>query len=239
MVYIGHNAESRQPDPEDLAEALENVRVGINRQPKTYAEIMDRVQKGGYEVKIPTMEERLHDAVIREEVAKLYAVFGWNAESVYHMLAAENNILGVVRKNGKVVSAGIAEIATLHIMTEEGLKEFRMAELTEASTLEEVQGNGLYSALAAELLRALVSLARDKQPHLALGESNGLSKAVLKAARDLNRTFAYEFVDAGEPIRGYLPQHVPIETEGRRAPMNDLFPAYISRAKMREFTGVE
>jgi len=192
----------------------------------------------GYALETPTLAQRQSDPQLREQMAALYERFGWNYDQVMSILEEPGNIFAIVRKDGKIVSAGIAERATIDIQDEQSTHSLRIAELTEAATLAEHQRKGLYTAVAAQLLRAISALPEEERLHLVLGECNGLALGVLKAAKQLGRTFAAEVAeDLQLPIGGYLPQHVPIAGEQRETENNDLFPAFISAKDIRRLYG--
>jgi|GEM_PF-1411776 len=239
MVYIGFNDKTRQSSDEDLQVSQANVTRALERTPKSYQAIVENVVNQGYTLETPSLDARKNDGDLRAQISSLYARFDWTPESVAKMLENPTSILCIARQNGEIVSAGIAELAEITIQTEEGPRLFRMVELTEAATLEGHQKKGLYTAVAAEELRALANLPEDQRAHIVLGECNGVSGGVINAARDLGRTFAFQDVDLlGGNVKGYLPQHVPITGTPTHTKHNDLFPAYISAENVQNFAGV-
>ena len=115
----------------------------------------------------------------------------------------------------------------------------KIIELTEAATVTEHQGQGLYSAVAT---KGLVELAKGSVPFikdgvdLVYGECNGHNQGVLKAARYQGRTFAAEAAQKMKlPFNGLLLQHVPIFGSSKISEYNNLLPAFLSRATLNEF----
>src|SRR5690606_36815857 len=117
-----------------------------------------------------------------DQMTALYERFGWNRDEVVELLQNPDNIISVAKHEGRIVSAGIAEIASIPI----GNESLRIAEITEAATLEEFGGNGFYTGVSAKLLEELARRSKENSIYngpidLVFGECNGLSLGVLKA----------------------------------------------------------
>ncbi len=239
MVYVGHNLpDDRAGAPEDLSTIQQNIATACCAETYPYQKIIHRLEGQGYELQTPDIEQRTMDNNLRNQMAVLYERFGWDYDEVMEILENPDSIIAVVTKDGVVVGAGLAESATVSIPSANGVLEFRMAELTEAATFSEHQGKGLYTGVAAQLLRAIALLPSEKRLHLVFGECNGLSLGVLKATKRLGRTFASEVsAQLGLPVKGYLPQHVPIAGVDRRTEFNDLVPSYILADTIQDLYG--
>lgn len=240
MVYIGYNLPGvRDIDADDLKQEKDNIHVALQTPRKDFQEIISRVTEQGYTLETPDFQQRKHDTQLRDQIAALYSRFGWNYEEAMSILEKPENIFAIARRDGNIVSAALAERATINIQKTVLQKQnLRIAELTEAATLNEHQGKGLYTAIAAQLLGAIAQLPPEEKLHLVLGEGNGLALGVLKAIKRLGRTFASEVAQERHwPIGGYLPQHVPIEGVSRKTAYNDLFPAFISAADIQKLYG--
>lgn len=237
LFYIGwNNPETRASSPHDLSISKGHVESALSKSPKTSAEIMQRVKAAGYDIETLSMEARLTDPDVLEQLFSLFERFTWTKEEVAEMLSNPDSFLSVARKDGMIVSAGIAEPATVPIGQGDNKTEFRMYELTEASTLEEHGGQGLYTAVARQNMETISKLGTgelaDRKPaHLVLGECNGIEPSVIHAVRALHRTFAYE---DGNSL-GYLPQHAAIKGGVLETRFNDLFPAYITQRQLQDF----
>ena len=236
VVYAGQNSKQRRSDNSDMKKSSNNIESALRRPRKKFKEIIKRVEDQGYSIESVSHTTRKIDSNFRSQMVSLYSRFGWSPEEVLDILENETNIIVVAKKNGQVVSAGLAERASVNVNIDGKTKELRIAELTEAATVSEHQGKGLYTAVAATLLSSLDKLKLDEKVHVAFGECNSLAAGVLKAARDLNRTFAYE--DSNKmrlPVKGMLTQHVPIDGPERNTMYNDLYPSYITRKNIKRF----
>lgn len=229
MVYLGYNLPNyRDSDSYDRQLILNNISQSLTAETRSYDEIIGRIYENGYSISSPDIYQRMSDENFRTQMINLYSRFGWSAEDVVSILENPRSIFAVISKGNTIVSAGLAERAEITIGQSPNEKTLRLVELTEAATLEEYQGQGLYTGVAAELLRIIADLPEDERVHIALGECNGLAVGVLKAAKRLGRTLSHEVISYNNlPIDGFLPQHVAIDGPARNTSMNDLVPAYI------------
>lgn len=242
LLYLGWNGSDRRSAEEDVARALANIATAVERHRRRPAEIRERVERQGFALAIPSMEERRRDARLGEDVAGLYRRFGWSAEDTRQILEHEESLIAVAREGegeeARVVSAGIAELSRVELGDGASL---RIAEFTEAATLKTHQGRGLYSAICATLMLELARRSRRGEIEggeidVAFGESSGHDLGVLIAAIRLGRTFSRQVVGERRlPFPGYLPQHVPIAGAPRSTRYNDLFPTFLSRRALYEF----
>ncbi|MEM6795142.1 MAG: hypothetical protein AAF725_14280 [Acidobacteriota bacterium] len=244
LVYLGRNAAGRLSDPSDLARSLDHVGRARGARPRGAEEILRRAEKAGYSLRVLASRERLGEPGIVGGMARLYRRFGWNSEETQQILENPSSLIAVAQwpggeeRRGEIVCAGVAELS--HLRLEDGF-ELRIAEFTEAATLGEHQGRGLYSAVAALLMRELASLSRSRdflggEIDLGFGECSGHDLGVLIAAKRLGRRFALEFQEEhGLDFPGFLAQHVPISGAPRKTRYNDLFPTFLSRRSLYRF----
>lgn len=239
LVYLGRNAAGRATDARDVKRSLDHLRIARERESRSAASVIARAREGGYALHVLSRDERLHDAKILAGVARLYERFGWNAEEVRSILAARDSLIAIAReRGGAIVSAGIAEMS--HVSFGDG-RDLRIAEFTEAATLDSHRGQGLYSGLCATLMGELAELSKRRELlggalDLAFGECSGQDLGILIAAKCLGRTFSRHVIrERGLPFEGFLPQHVPIAGAERATRYNDLFPTFISRADLYAF----
>lgn len=233
ILYLGSNADSRQPNLGELARSMANVERALGRRIATYSELTQRASNQGYALTLLDLAERTVSEKLQDQMVSLYARFGWTREDVLGILSQENNIIAVAFDDrGRIVSAGIAETSMVKFLDN---TELRIVEITEAATEEDHKGRGLYSAVAAELMHEIYVKSEDEDifggnVDLVFGECNGNEPGVLKAVKSLGRTFAIE-VSRGLsiPFKGYLPQHVPIAGAPKTTKYNDLFPAFMVR----------
>jgi len=237
ILYLGHNLTTRQSDSSDLNRALLNVTDAATREVSRYSKTIERANTQGFKLEVLDSNSKA-DQLIQNQMIALYKRFGWTSADVIQILSNEGGIIAVAKDGDKIVSAGIAETVLITFKTGQVL---RIAEITEAATDEHYQGKGLYSAVAARLMKELDELSDNDnllggKIDLAFGECNGNEPGVLKAVKSLGRTFAYEVSKKlNLPFKGYLPQHVPIAGATRATPYNDLFPAFISRNGIKMF----
>ena len=238
LVYFGRNAVSRACDQGDLERSLENLVIAETKDARGASEMVERVRQNGYGLRILSREEREGDADLQHDMAGLYSRFGWSADETKEILANPNSLIAIGEKDGKPVSAGIAELSW--IAFEDG-HNLRVAEFTEAATRREHQGQGLYSGIVATLCRDLAARSARQdvlggELQMAFGECSGHDLGVLIAAKHLGRTFSRRIcLEWGLPLGGFLPQHVPIAGAPRSTPYNDLFPTFLSRQALDAF----
>lgn len=238
LVYLGANTETRQPSHDDLCTIRSNLEIAQQTQKRSPAEIFSRAEIRGYAVNILNIPQAgPEQEVLIDEMTGLYQRFGWNREEVRELLLNSNNIVSVARKGGNIVSAGIAEIATIPL----GGQKLTAVEITEAATLDEHAGQGLYTAVSTRLLEELARRSKEN-PHspvdLVFGECNGLSLGVLKTAKTQGRIFAAEVGSLyGFNGSGLLKQQVPISGPPRKTEHNDLLPAFLTGKMLIEYYG--
>lgn len=232
LVYFGLNHSTRQPIQTEIVKYLDNLREASSHRVLTPQEIRKRVEREGYDIRILSKEAVTEDRI--DQVALLYRRFGWAREEVSTILNNPNNFIGIAVKDDMIVSAGIAEMARIPI----GYNGLRIAEVTEAATLDEHARNGLYTAVSSGLLEELSRRSKEGQIlggeiDLVYGECNGNALGVLKTAHVQGRRFARnEGGNFGLPDSGVLFQHVPIAGLPKGTEYNDLFPAFMVRSEL-------
>ncbi len=239
ILYLGYNSADRQPDKKDLVSTFDNYRKAKERRSKDTYSMLLRAETQGYEIRMlatPVVDEK-----IVAQVAELYGRFGWDLVQVEEILSNPLNCITLAFCEDQIVSAGISEFSLIQIKNgREGSEvQLKMVELTEAATLSEHGGKGLYSAISSKSLLELQSGSVHFAPSgidLAYGECNGSNLGVLLAAKTQGRIFSTEISESKSlPFRGLLPQHVPISGSQRSTEYNDLIPAFISRHGLLKF----
>lgn len=236
LVYFGVNDKSRQPLTEELDRYRQTL-TEIERRAFSPQEILARTTKNGFQIlTLPVLGSLPADQSEKtvDQVSQLYKRFGWEHDDVKEILSNQTNIISVASLDGRIVSAGIAEMVRIPI----GKESIRIVEITEAATHQDYAGMGLYTAVSTRLLCEICRLSQGNkllggEVDIVFGECNGNAPGVLKTAIRQQRTFS---VDIGEkygfPNSGILPQHVPISGAPRKTPYNDLFPTFIPREKL-------
>lgn len=235
LIYLGHNQEERSTIQSEVERFRENLAITETTQQRNFDEIINRVETNGYELSILEISENIEEReIVIDEMTKLYKRFGWNREEVNELLNSENNIISVARYEGRIVSAGIAEVGSIPL--EESC--LRVAEITEAATQEEHGRNGLYTAVSSILLREIAERSKRNEINggevdLVYGECNGNAIGILNTMRIQGRIFSADISEElGLQNEGMLIQHVPIDGEPRQTEYNDLFPAFIVREQL-------
>lgn len=233
LVYLGKNGLKRQSKSEEVKRYSETVRH-IKRDAPIPRTILERAGLTGYQLQM-LPELICLKAPARENIilqmSALYERFGWTRREVEEILFKPNSIIGVAIKDGQIVSAGIAEMASVPI----GKHVLRFVEITEAATADGHTGQGLYTAVSTSLLLEIARRSKnrnilDGEVDLVYGECNGNAPGVLKTSAHQGRTFSYDMgARFGFPGSGILPQHVPISGAPRETPYNDLFPTFLNR----------
>ncbi|MEM8962391.1 MAG: hypothetical protein AAGD38_12990 [Acidobacteriota bacterium] len=239
LVYLGANGPGRQSEPDELAIATGNVDTAAQRARSSCRECLERPVREGYRLTELTYASRQRNAVLQEQMTDLYGRFGWSFAQVGEILQDPNNLIAVAFADDRPVSAGIAELSAIHFSDGNTL---RVAELTEASTLEDHRGHGLYTGVAATLMTAVAQRSATGEflggaVDLVFGECSGYDPGVLHASQRLGRTFARVAArEHGLDFPGFLSQHVPIAGgAARKSRYHDLFPSFIVRADLEAF----
>ena len=240
LFYMGYNTPNRMPKESEIEHYRRNVLEARLAKPKSCLAIIDRALKQEYSLEIisySNMRQNQRECVLNQ-MTGLYLRFGWKTKDVEEILSSKNNIIAVAQKEKEIVSAGIAEIARMDI----GGEAFRIAEITEAATLEEHACKGLYSAVSTFLISEIYMRSSRKEflagrADLVYGECNGNALGVLKTSSLQGRYFSSETTsNYGLDGRGILPQHVPISGAPRSTPFNDLFPTYLTTKNLNRFS---
>lgn len=240
LVYLAQNHHSRQSHPADLALLHNHVEVAKQQPVQTPIELLSKATENGYHIEVLVGDESHgQNEYLVNQVTNLYQRFGWDRESVTTLLSNPDQLIGVAIKDEQIVSAGLIELAKVHV----GNHTFRMAEITEAATLNGHTSLGLYKAVSTSLLLKLRQLSNKKAVlggpvDLVFGECNGLSLGVLMIAAQQGRTFAMAPNENKElVVPGVLKQQVPINDPGgfnSRTGYNDLVVTYLNNGRLNE-----
>jgi len=228
LVYFGKNAHQRIP-PKEIVEQQYQRAVSIfseNHQERNY-------DLSNFEILV--IDEKMRqDHEIQQMYYRLYSNFGWNEEEVVALINNPNNLLVAAKdvRNGIIISSGLVEFADINFY---GLPPLKLAEITEAATLKEYRGKGLYQRVSDEILTILAN--QPNPPHLTFGESNLDTPGVLKVAARQGRTPAFKTAqEYNFPHAWMLPQHVVIFQEYRppNYPYNNLMVTYLTQKRLKK-----
>lgn len=225
LIYAGSNASERQATEDELkthtavideAKAKHEAR-GVNTQ-ATPAELSAEVFQGH--------PDGIDEATF-EGLLELYGAFGLSPEQVEEIVTNPNNTIALLKAaQNKVVSTVLAEQARIPIVGQS--RDLVIAEVTEAATLPERRGEGLYTLLSRILVSHVVS--DTETPLNALyGESNLSSVGVIYAAAKNSRNFSHHdrtALASTNPYFGILPQNFKVHDGVDTRPYNDFALSY-------------
>jgi len=228
LVYLGRNSPQRE-SPQAIVKQQYQRAVSIfseNHQERNH-------DLSNFEILV--IDEKMRqDPEIQQMYYRLYSNFGWNEEEVVALINNPNNLLVAAKdvRNGRIVSSGLVEFADINFY---GLPPLKLAEITEAATLKEYRGKGLYQRVSDEILTTLAN--QPNPPHLTFGESNLDAPGVLKVAARQGRIPAFKSaLSFNLPHAWMLPQHVVIFQEYRPSnyPYNNLMVTYFTQERLKE-----
>lgn len=249
LVYFGGNHKERSGSSSTVESNRKNLDLAMTKEAQEPQTLLKKATDNGYELAIvhaPDLQSgadaQTHFDELVEQFYRLYEPFNWKREEIVEMLKKENNIIGAVIKDGQIVSAGIMELAKIKI----GATTLAMAEVTDAATLKEHTGKGLYSAVSTMLILELAARSSEGtlnggEIDLLTGECNGQAPGVLITSIYQGRTYAARYgARLGYPQSGVLPYNVPILDPGEKAQenlktYNHLFPTSLSKESMYNF----
>ncbi|PIY68851.1 hypothetical protein COY90_03755 [Candidatus Roizmanbacteria bacterium CG_4_10_14_0_8_um_filter_39_9] len=241
LVYFGKNHPNRKSDDNTNKSCIENVRNALSEEERTPEQMIATAKNNGYTLR--HIDKNKVYTNTNKEVQQLFALyqpFGWSQAQVVELLNSPNRLIAVAKKDGVIVSAGIAEMATESIRFDRNQScALDMVELTDAATLVVHERKGLYSAVSTILLQKLAKKYHNSPNELIIfGESNASAKGVLRTSKHQGRTFAAQIGrDFGYGESGMLNQHVPILDRGEkietaRDRYNNFYPTFINKSKL-------
>ena len=229
LVYLGKNTPQRTAPSEITSQQYEKAVAIFNENHK------ERKNHDFSDFEILVIDEKMRqDPQVQQMYYQLYSTFGWNKKEVVALINNPNNLLVAAKDlSGMIVSSGLVEFADINF---NGMPTpLRLAEITEAATLEEYQKRGLYNKVSDETLRILAN--QPNPPHLVFGESNLDATGVLKVAARQERIPAFKTaLDFNLPHAWILPQHVEIFQENRPSnyPYNNLMVTYLTQERLKK-----
>lgn len=211
IAYLGANTPQRSIATEHYSAYAERIRR-TSQQPRTYTD-------GTLELKI--VDPR-NAAQLVAPFTELYQPFGYNEEETADILKDPGNIIAYINQKGRPVSTAMAEQAS--IPTEAG--EVNITELTEASTLPQLRGAGLYTLCVGGLVR---HIKHSQNTNALYGESNLSTDRVIHAAHQTGRRFSHNDA-SGYSIDstgfGILPQNFSVNDGVETRRYNDFAVGY-------------
>jgi len=227
VLYLGANTFFRTPSSTTIEQhlgRLAHVTAGETGSDITQEDLDERSIDLGF----ATAGQK---TALFDQFEDLYSYFGYDRADTEELLNNPNNLIAYAldRQTGKVVSSAMAETGTIQI---HGTMPVTMTEITEAITLPEHRGRGLYRIVSGLLTSQLVDMAKNGADpiHAIYGESNLAMVAVLKAAHQNGRRFsAFDAEELGVTNRafGVLPQNFTVKDGMETRRYNDFAVSYV------------
>jgi len=214
IAYAGLNGPHRQVSSERLAAYSNQLGAIRTRNRKDTAHSLPA--DWSYGIVSPGASDHLVEGFV-----ELYKPFDWRTEDTRAILNDQANTIAYVQTDeGQLVSTATAETAQIDIR---GLGMLQLVEITEASTLPEFQGRGLYR-IASHVLAE--TLATDTSTNAQYSEGNLRKPGVLIAAHQNGREFNhFDRKDLG-PQFGILPQNFHVNDGSETRQYNDFAISY-------------
>lgn len=235
LIYIGKNQPNRRTPSEILGFQYEQAyKIFFESQ------LLKKDVPVGFTITHLTEEEKINERVL-QMYYNLYSLFGWSADEVVKMLKNPNNLLFTARNDkDEIVCSAIAEQGKMSFFRNNEEVVLSLVEITEAATLPDYRGNGLYQALSDKILEFI---AQHKKPHLIYGELNLDAPAVLKVAAKQGRIPALLTAKQYQLSKSwFLEQHVVIYQDqdlprSENYPYNNLMVAFLPQKLLIERYG--
>ncbi len=218
LVYLGLNEEARALDTAHLSNYHKLLRTVRTLSPK------QRDSLATPELLTPAQAHEFCD-----QFTVLYAPFDYDQSKTTDILTDSANTIAFARMDGVVASTAMAEQATIAI---NNFGNLHIAESTEASTLSNLRGNGLYASVSGFLIQHLVEQQRTGEANIDIlyGESNLAMPGVIRAAAQNGRNFCYfdRYVEFEQtPTFGILPQNFSVNDGVETRQFNDFAVSYV------------
>ncbi|MFB6144857.1 MAG: hypothetical protein ABEJ98_06100 [Candidatus Nanohaloarchaea archaeon] len=181
MIYYGENYGERQSPQRDLERAEEIIQRAVE---KNYSQRIESVENKGYNLRVnPNPTDELVEQM-QEVYNQSYSNYPFDFKKDNIMDFFDNQIV-IGEYEDQVVFSYVGEVAELPIETSEGIRDFTMAELSDAATLENHGGEGLFVAGGQLLLEQL----SEEEVDLVYGESRASSYPVNIGSSRMGRNF--------------------------------------------------
>lgn len=215
-LQFGMNTDIRYGETLSQSEVLEMVAKLKEEKPWSFKKIHERVSP---EYHFEELTKISWQDV--EDLQKVWERFGFTPQEVMLFIQSPYSYIRVARYKGRIVATARLELTRFF----QGGVKFECAEHTDAATLSEHEGNGLYAALLAQTQVWLNSLAQP--PDIMYGVSNADQPSVLRLARRVGRNFAvHDGLALGFPNSGVLCKDSPISVEDGAPEFRDLIMSY-------------
>jgi hypothetical protein len=215
-VQFGLNTTLRNGKTLSQSEVCQKVGELKQEKPWTFNKIHERVPK---EYSFEELEEATDNDL--DDLMLLWERFGCTPQEVELFVESPYSYIRVARHNGRIVASARLELTPFT----QASQHFQCAEHTDAATLTEHEGNGLYAALLAQTQMWLSLL--QKPPDIMYGVSNVDQPAVLRLARRVGRKFAvHDGQKLGFPNSGILRKDSPISVQDGEPDFRDLLMSY-------------
>jgi hypothetical protein len=225
VVYLGWNHQDRAITPDELAGHRALLARAAARPRKAAGQDVRDLRDKGFEFAVVDADTSDADRLaLAGQFLALYAAFGYDAQDVRDLLENRSNTVAYIRHGGAIVSTAMAEAASIAIA---GMEPLEMVEITEAFTLPDYRGHGLYRNVSRYLLDII--RRSDRRIDVLYGESNLASPGVIFAAHENGRSFSSS--DRSRfglltPSFGVLPQNFAVNDGTHSRKYNDFALSY-------------
>ncbi len=182
LVYVAINLHERKSDAET-----------VNKEDRLILEAMERRKNvdyllrnsNEYTFEINRIRKEDIDDIVRlyREAYTRYTV-EINSKNVWKMVSNPNAVVVTARHEGRIVSIGVGEIGSIDMTLEKRSKKLEICEISDAATLREHRGKGLYQGIIATMMPELT-----KRVHLIFSEARASEMSVNQAT--VNSGFVY------------------------------------------------
>ncbi|MGC8568229.1 MAG: hypothetical protein ACP5RP_04270 [Candidatus Micrarchaeia archaeon] len=158
IVYLGLNSENRKTNNEIIEEERRLLRLAISS--KNNSSRINEVLEKGFSIEINSINDSDIPNITRlyQEAYNGSYIFELNNENINSLVRNPNSYTATARKDGRVVSIAIAEVATINMQVKvpyQSEQKLTISEISDAATFKEYRGNGLYQSLLEALFISL------------------------------------------------------------------------------------
>lgn len=185
VTYLGYTSPDRMDSLEIQNAQNDFIQKSASADFLPYDKSLERIINGNYTVE--TLDNPTERDIL--EIVRLYSstyndyLFELNYENVSDMLTGDNFVAIARDLDDKIVSISIAEVADIELNSNGVRVPFKFSEISDAATLEDYRGEGLYTAVAHKLQKKLFENDFD----LVFGEVRALNYGICKAVNKLGR----------------------------------------------------
>jgi hypothetical protein len=218
VAYTAANLGGRAMSQAHLARHRDTL-AGAIRRPRPTQNPAAALRAQGF---TPHLVDHQDAKALAPRFAELYASFNYVEADIVELLGNTDNTIAYVQDGDRIVSTAMAESASIRVA---GLEPLNLVEITDASTVLDYRGRGLYKGVSGYLADRLQHERDDL--NVLYGESNLAMRGVLFAAHENGRRFSH-FDNYGvlRPDFGILQQNFHVADGAETRAYNDFALSY-------------